>query len=42
MNAFINMFNKTKFWTKKHSPELLIAGGIVMAAGAVVSACIAT
>ena len=42
MNAFINMFNKTKFWTKKHSPELLIAGGIVMAAGAVISACIAT
>lgn len=42
MNAFVTAFNKTKFWTKKHSPELLIAGGIVMAAGAVVSACFAT
>lgn len=42
MNVFVNAFNKTKFWTKKHSPELLIAGGIIMAAGAIVSACIAT
>lgn len=42
MNVFVNTFNKTKFWTKKHSPELLIAGGILMAAGAVVSACVAT
>lgn len=42
MNVFVTAFNKTKFWTKKHSPELLIAGGIVMAAGAIVSACFAT
>jgi hypothetical protein len=42
MNAFVTAFNKTKFWTKKHSPELLIAGGIIMAAGAIVSACFAT
>lgn len=42
MNVFVNAFNKTKFWTKKHSPELLIAGGIIMTAGAIVSACIAT
>lgn len=42
MNAIVTAFNKTKFWTKKHSPELLIVGGIVMAAGAVVSACFAT
>lgn len=42
MNAFVTAFNKTKFWTKKHSPELLIAGGVIMAAGAIVSACFAT
>ncbi len=42
MNVFVTAFNKTKFWTKKHSPELLITGGIIMAAAAIVSACIAT
>lgn len=35
-------FYRTKFWTKKHSPELLIAGGIVAAGASVVLAAIAT
>lgn len=35
-------FNKTIFWAKQHSPELLITGSILTMAGAVVSAILAT
>ena len=35
-------FYKVGFWTRKHSPELLLAGAIVTMAGAVVSAVVAT
>lgn len=35
-------FYKAGFWTKKHSPELLLAGAIVTMAGSVVSAVVAT
>lgn len=35
-------FNRTKFWTKKHSPEILIASSIVSMFGAVVTAIVAT
>lgn len=37
-----NTFAKCKFWANKHSPELLIGSGIILAAGSIVSACIAT
>lgn len=33
---------KAKFWVKKHSPELLVAGGITCMVGSIVSAIIAT
>lgn len=37
-----NIFNKSVFWTRKHSPELLVAGAIITMAGGVISAAIAT
>lgn len=42
MNNISTLFAKTKFWTKKHSPELLIAGAVISAVGSVVLACFAT
>ena len=42
MNSLTKAFSEVKFWSKKHSPELLIAGGIIFAASSVVLACIAT
>lgn len=34
--------NKVGFWGRRHSPELLIAGGIISAGASIVLACIAT
>lgn len=42
MNNIGLFFSKIGFWTKKHSPELLIAGSIVSAVGSVALAVIAT
>lgn len=41
-NAFKSAFYTTKFWVKKNSPELLIVGGIISAAGSVALAIVAT
>lgn len=42
MNSLVKAFNKIKFWGKKYSPELLVAGGIALAASSIVLACFAT
>lgn len=34
--------NKTKFWTKQHSPEILISAGVVGVVASAVMACVAT
>ena len=38
----MNLFYKIGFWTKKHSPELLVAGAITSAVGAVAASIVAT
>lgn len=38
----VKTFNKAKFFTKAHSPEILLGVGIVAGVGAVVTACFAT
>ena len=42
MNSLTKAFSEVKFWGKKHSPELLIVGGICLALSSVVLACVAT
>lgn len=42
LNTISSTFTKCKFWANKHSPELLIGSGIILAVGSIVSACIAT
>lgn len=42
MNKFGMILNKVGFWTKRKSPELLVAGAIIAAAGSIVLAIKAT
>lgn len=42
VNSVKNTAKKAAFWVNKHSPELLIGGGIIGFGGAIVCACIAT
>lgn len=42
MNKFGMIFNRVGFWTKQKSPELLVAGSIVAAAGSIILAIKAT
>ena len=42
MNKLIKTFNKIKFKTIQHSPEILIAVGVIGVIGSTVMACKAT
>jgi len=42
MNNFGSVLNKFGFWTKRKSPELLVAGAIIAAAGSIILAVKAT
>lgn len=42
MNKLSVLFNKAGFWTRKKSPELLVAGAIIAAAGSIILAVKAT
>lgn len=42
MNKFTGLLNRVGFWTRRKSPELLVAGAIVAAAGSIILAIRAT